>query len=82
MTDIKPEPKRYAVTLPVAGSVTVFVEAHDEEEALNKAFDEQDWRVDCGDNTEPGEFETMQYTVRGNVSYVPCSKYSVEEDDG
>jgi hypothetical protein len=72
--------KQYAVTLPVAGSITVFVDAENEEAALDAALEKQDWRVVGGEGTEPGDdFEAMSRIVGGNVCYAPCTEYSVEE---
>lgn len=71
--------RQFAVTLPVAGSIVVFVDAETEEEALSVAFEQQDWRVETGDNTEAGEFETMKHIARGNVCYAPCISFEVEE---
>ncbi len=73
--------KQYAVTLPVAGSITVYVEAESEKVAVELALEKQDWRVVGGKNPEIGEdFEAMRHLVSGNVCYAPCSEYSVEED--
>lgn len=70
---------KYYVTLPVCGSITVEVEAENESEAVNKDHEEQDWRIESGENTEPGEFESMNEVCLGNVCHAPCSEYSVEE---
>ncbi len=69
------------VTLPVAGSVIVFVEAENEAAALSAAFDQQDWRVETGENTEAGEFDAFKSIVRGNVCSAPCWEAHVEEDE-
>lgn len=75
-----PEKKQYAVTLPVAGSVIVFVEAENKEEAIDKALGEQNWRVVGSENTEAGgEWVSERYLLRGNVSRLPCSEAYVEE---
>lgn len=75
------EQKRYAVTLPVCGSVTVFVEADSEESALELAHGHQDWRVVHGKDTEVNEFDSMNHIVKGNVCYAPCTEASVELHD-
>lgn len=75
------EKKQYAVTLPVAGSVTVWVDAASEEEAIDLAFEKQDWRVKTGDGTEAGEFDSMRRIVSGNCCHAPCWEVSVEVDE-
>ena len=71
--------KQYSVTLPVAGSITVYVEANSEDEAVDLAFEQQDWRVVTGEGTEAGEeWEAMRRIGSGNVCYAPCREYSVE----
>lgn len=52
--------KRYAVTLPVSGRLLVEVEAENEDEALDKAFE-----VDAKDGDL--EWETHRRLVYGNV---------------
>lgn len=75
------EKKQYTVTLPVAGSIMVFVEAHSKEEAVDLAFEQQDWRVVTGEGTEAGEeWEAMRSFGRGNVSYVRFTEMVVEEE--
>jgi hypothetical protein len=73
------EKKQYAVTLPVAGSIMVWVEAASEEEALDLAFEKQDWSIETGESTEAGEFESLKRIVTGNCCHAPCWEYSVEE---
>ena len=70
------------VTIPVCGSVCVYVQsAADAEEAVDLAFDKQDWRIESGADTEPGEFETLRRVASGNVLYAPCWEFSAEETD-
>jgi len=74
--------KQYSVTLPVAGSITVYVEAESEEQAVDLAFEKQDWHVETGEGTEAGEhWEAMKRIGSGNVCYAPCREMSVECED-
>jgi hypothetical protein len=75
------EKKQYAVTLPVAGSVPVWVDAASEEEAIDLAFEKQDWRVKTGEGTEAGEFDSMRRINSGNCCHAPCWEVSVEVDE-
>lgn len=72
--------KQYAVTLPVAGSVTVFVDAETEDEAVEKALHDCNFRVEGSDNTQADEdWFVGKYLLKGNISSAPCHEYKVEE---
>lgn len=57
--------KTYGVKIPIAGHIYVEVEAANEDEAIEKAF-EQDFTVD---NIE--SWETLEQFNKGNVCYCP-----------
>lgn len=61
--------KEWCVTLPVVGSVKVFVEAKNAEEAIDKALTSADFRVvPESDDTEPGEnWSPLRSLYRGNT---------------
>lgn len=65
--------KKYNVTIPIAGSYTVEVEAEDEEGAIDEALERQ------GDADLDIEWEAMQEICRGNVCYAPVWEASAEE---
>jgi hypothetical protein len=72
--------KEYLVILPIAGSISCFVEAVDESSALEKALG-MDWLKDI--QTMP-EFElhgldSYKELVRGNFSRVDVLEAEVEE---
>lgn len=62
----------YTVRLPIAGSVTVEVEANTEAEAIEMAIS-SGWTTDDID-----ECDAYEYLVRGNVVYAPVWKASAE----
>ena len=72
---------KYLVTLPVAGFITVEVEAADKEEAIDAAMSNADWTVTAKGNTEAGEFDLFEHIVRGNVCNAPVVDVSVEKID-
>lgn len=65
--------KKYNVTIPIAGSYTVEVEAEDEEGAIDEALERQ------GDADLDIEWEAMHEICRGNVCYAPVWEASAEE---
>ena len=76
------EKKSYTVTLPVVGSIMVFVEAESKEQAVGLAFEQQSWRVVGSENTQPGEgWETHRSLLRGNVCNASFTEMTVECDD-
>lgn len=78
-TEATAEKKSYTITLPVVGSIKVFVQAASEEQAIELAFEQQDWRVVGGPNTEPGEaWEAMRSISTGNVMWAPINYMIVE----
>lgn len=71
--------KEYQVLIPIAGCIAVTVEAENEEEAKEKAF-EEDWAVELsGPNVELHELEPLEKIVEGNVCYAPQWYVEVEE---
>lgn len=71
--------KEYQVLIPIAGCISVTVEAESEEEAKEKAF-EEDWRVDLsGPNVELHELEPLEQIVEGNICWAPQRSVEVEE---
>jgi hypothetical protein len=75
---------RWRVTMPVAGSIIVEVEADSEEAAYEAAYEQADVQLDCQGDTEPGELEVLKNITRGNVCYAPvwhASAEPIEEDE-
>lgn len=64
--------KKFLVTLPVVGSVSVEVEAEDKADALEKA-----WEADFP--SVPDEWDAVQRVTRGNVCYAPVNEAYAEE---
>lgn len=60
---------RYAVTLPLTGSITVEVEADNESDAIEAALGSPSIRAENID-----EWSVHRYAVRGNVYYGECSR--------
>ena len=65
-------PLHYYVTIPIAGSVTVLVEAKDEDEAVEKAWDK------IGDDDADVEWEALRKIASGNVLHAPCNSIEVD----
>ncbi len=68
---------KYNVTVPIVGYSTVFVEAKDEKEAIEKAFD-----ICCDfdkENVELGELYGEEHVIQGNVCSHPFWDVEVEE---
>lgn len=56
---------RWTVTVPIAGSATLEVEAETEEAAIQEALNEVTIK-------DFDEWEALEYITRGNVCYAPC----------
>lgn len=69
----------FDVEVPVAGYVTVEVEANSPKEAIEKAM-EKEFPVE-GLN-EITDLEKYEKLVEGNVFYAPCSEARASEKDG
>jgi len=69
----------YSVQVPVTGSVIVTVEAESVEAAKAAALDKLDFKVEVGEDCEPGEFESHERVTRGNVCYAACNELHIEE---
>ncbi len=62
--------KEYNVRLPIAGILSVIVEAESEEEAIKEALG-VDWQADVkGKNVELEEIEAYSKLFEGNVTHV------------
>lgn len=64
--------KKYVVTVPIAGSYTVEVEAEDEDGAIEAAFEAQG-------EAEDVEWEALREICSGNVCHAPVWEVEVEE---
>jgi len=65
--------KRFAVEIPIAGYVRIEVEAENEEDAIEKAFD-------IGyKNEDIQEMEMFEKLVEGNVCHTYHTRASAEE---
>jgi hypothetical protein len=65
--------KRFLVTLPVSGHVSVEVEAEDGEAAIQAAFDKSFTKEDIE------EWDIHRHLVRGNVCYATYHRAEAEE---
>ena len=73
--------KVYQVTIPIAGSIYVDVEAEDEEEAKEKALN-RSWSISLtsDDNSVSlGELEPLEHICQGNVCFAPVWDIEAEE---
>lgn len=68
--------KKYLVTMPICGSVTVEVKANNEEEAKELAFES-----DQVNDHNRIEYDVLEYIVAGNVFYGDLNSVIVEEDE-
>ena len=68
--------KKFAVEIPIAGSLYLEVEAENAEEALEVAWEEIN-----NDGESAGElmWEFYEKIVEGNVCHVGCSEIAVDE---
>ena len=65
--------KRYNVSIPIAGTITFNVEAEDEKEAIEKAWDGS---IDDGEL----EYELYEHLAEGNVRHFWNNDIEVEEE--
>lgn len=73
--------KKYEVSLPFCGYLTMVVEADSEDESIRKSLDVA-FRMDLYQSSRTGEFyeyelcewDTFRYLVRGNVFYGSLSE--------
>lgn len=72
--------KQYRVDMPATAVVTFYVEAENEDEAVEKCFD-QDWTIgDTGNpDVEVTEMDICKTIVQGNVFRGIQNGYDVEE---
>ena len=71
---------KYLVTLPIAGAISVEVEADDKTDAVEAAL-AVEWSVqlsECVENVEIIELETFRRIVTGNVCHAPYRELDVE----
>lgn len=75
-------PKFY-VTVPFAGSLSLTVEAADDEAAIAAAIDKagESFRVKAADEIDINEIELLENLLEGNVCYAPCFYARAEEQD-
>jgi hypothetical protein len=78
--------KTYTVDLPFVGYITLTVEAENEEQAKELAFDTymeiktpRDMQPDGVEDVFVGEFDFVKQVIRGNVCYAPLNDMSIEE---
>lgn len=74
--------KNYLVVLPIAGSISCFVEAVDDESAIDQAL-QMDWlkEIQLKPGFELDGIDSYKEIVRGNFSMVDCLEASAEEQD-
>src|SRR5882757_9639110 len=65
-------PLHYRVSIPIAGSVTVFVEALDEEEAIERAWEK------VGDDDADVAWECHEKICEGNLLHVSQNEIEVD----
>ena len=70
--------KNFSVTLPIAGTITVEVEANSEEEAIREAL-MSDWPKDSDGCPIFDELEAYEHLTQGNVLYAPVNEPYAEE---
>ncbi|ALM62171.1 hypothetical protein AXI64_gp179 [Vibrio phage qdvp001] len=66
--------KSYEVLVPITGYIVVEVEAENEKEAIDKAFESDDLTID-----NINEWDTHENIVQGNVFYGVKNEVEVEE---
>lgn len=70
----------YMVIVPIAGAVTVTVEAENESQAKDKAMAASfDVALSSNDGVELVELDTLEKIVQGNVCYAPQWEVEIEE---
>ena len=66
--------KKYTVKVPIVAVCYVEVEAENEQEAIDMAFESDDLKLENVD-----EWEALEHIVEGNVVYTYNSDIEVEE---
>ena len=66
--------KKYTVKVPIVAVCYVEVEAENEQEAIDMAFESDDLKLENVDEWEP-----LEHIVKGNVVYTYNSDVEVEE---
>jgi hypothetical protein len=69
--------KTWNVAVPLSGVIYVTVEAENEKDAIEKALQSDDLKLD---NVE--EWNASRYLVQGNVFYGVLSEANAEEEEG
>ncbi|MAF36158.1 hypothetical protein CL622_03515 [archaeon] len=75
--------KEYTVTVPLYGYIEVGVEADNEEDAKDKAYDDcLNIRADCSDMLGADHCTILPYECihEGNTSHIEKSRMEVKED--
>ena len=67
---------KYLVTIPICGSVTVEVEAENEEEAKELALESE--QVNDFDRIE---YDVVEHIVEGNFFFGSCNSIDIQEAD-
>lgn len=65
--------KKYGLSIPIAGYVYIEIEAENEQQAIDKAF-ENGW-----EDEDVQELNMYEKLVQGNVCYVNHTRIDVEE---
>lgn len=68
-------PLHYRVSIPIAGSVTVYVEAMNEDEATEKAWEK------VGDDDAEVDWEAHEHICTGNVLHASMNDIEVDIAD-
>ena len=69
---------KYAVDLPFAGYLIVYVEADSKESAIEAALAGADAKIIGEGDTQCGEWETLRAITRGNVCNAPLNDARAE----
>jgi hypothetical protein len=73
--DATGELRNYRVSIPIAGSVTVYVEATSEDEATEKAWEK------IGDDDAEVEWEAHEHIATGNALHASMNDIEVDLED-
>lgn len=71
--------KKYEVNIPIAGYVSVLVDAEDKEGAKDAAFEKVEFQLVCASGTECVELDTYSKITQGNVCYAPLHQIEIHE---
>ena len=69
----------YLVIIPIAGTVSKYVEAASEKEAIKKAMDcDFPLKIESEDGWELDEIDMYEHIFQGNISYIETSEAVAE----